>query len=693
MYQPHNIFAFESGLTLHIFVATGDFDVTEFDEFADRASEECIPEKVAVYYPKDLIKKDDLNRAEKKIKARFHCDPVLYSFNEKGYFGTNESAVESYLKKGANEIIRLRKPVVLPPPGRSFVKPSGTRESYFIHAANLFIRHAEMSFYALLLIRKWGDLFDEKIKTVYVDTIDLYGLVSVACRMRFGTGAHGPITVSYSSYSSYTEVLWHADVSKSLMVISATTSHNLMKKIHKDTKWKSVDRIVTILDLNPELRKEDENDSDRKVISYVTPKGLQPHTKLLPSIRLSGEKFTIEADEPKAVVLNTVAHAKCLKVLKLDKLKDMASCLGGYAKNGIERLPISVDAVELFKSPIFLKWLENELKKYAPASTSHVVCIGDFADRIRPFLKMFGERELTFISPEDLRDSTVTITGSTVVICPTFTTGTKLLEVSRDLRRHIKHQKNKNIVYFTGVGTPVSLSEFKKLKSNLEHQVYQVRNFCNVCTGEPTSLNLSWKSEQELLRVELAEVEALDDRRNALENGNLRDDELFYRVEDLDFHLGFKYWDKLVDYEAGDKPSVLLFATFSFLLQNGRTDESLPEKNKLEPLPNRRVVLDPENFFRYNDSLIQIAILRAAFPGELDFSDHEAHSASIFYLIQRAEQVSQRSVVYEFLLALVSQRLSITHDELGKVCTLIEKSSLQECSWFRDVEFFKNFEK
>ena len=693
MYQPHNIFAFESGLTLHIFVATGDFDVTEFDGFADIASVECIPEKVAVYYPKGLIKNDDINRAERKIKARFHCDPVFYSFNKKGSFGSNESKVESYLKKGANEIIRLRKPVILPPLGRSFVKPSGTNESYFIHAANLFVRHAEMSFYALLLNRKWGDLFDEKIKTVYVDTIDLYGLVSVACRMRFGTDAHGPITVSYSSYSSYEEVLWHADVSTSLMVISATTSHNLMQKIHKDTKWKSVERIVTILDLNPELCQRDEEDNERKVISYVTPKGLQPHTKLLPSIRLSGEKFTIEASEPKAVVLNTMAHAKCLKFLKLDKLKDMASCLGGYAKNDNERLPINVDSDELFKSQIFLKWLEDELEKYAPASTSHVVCIGDFADEIKPLLNMFGEGVLTFISPADLRDPTITISGSTVVICPTFTTGTKLLEVSRDLRRHIKDQNNKNIVYFTGVGTPTSLSEFKKLKANLEHQVYQVRNFCNVCTGQPTKLNWSWKIEQELLRNDLKEVEALDARRIALENGNLRDDELFYRVKDLDFHLGFKYWDKLVDYEADDKPSVLLFATFSFLLQNGRTNESLPEKDKLGPLPNQRVVLDPENFFRYNDSLIQIAILRAAFPSELDFSDHEAHSASIFYLIQRAEQVNQRSVVYEFLLALASQRLSITPEMLGKVYTLIEESHLQECSWFRNVEFFKNCKK
>lgn len=689
MDQPHNIFSFESKMTLHIFVAPGEFETIEFADFVDKASLERVPEKVAVYYPKNIIDPAQLKDLRKHIKSRFHCLPFCASFNSKGSFGAKESKVGSFLSKGVDEVIRLRKPVVLPPPGRSFVKPSGARESYFIQAANLFVRHAEMTFFALLLIRKWGALFDDKIKTVYVDTIDLYGLVSVACRMRFGSKTHAPITVSYSSYSSYEEVLKHADVSTSLMVISATTTHKLLRKIHQETRWKSFERVVTILDLDPELCKGDKQVDDPNVISHVRPKTSLPHDKLLPSIRLSGEKFTLEVDDPKSVVLNTIGHASCLKHLKLNSLKEMMACLSGYSKSGTDRLPICVDQAQLLANPEFRDWLRNEIENHAPASTSHVVCMGDFVEELKPLLKVFGRRKLQWIFPKDLRDPKLTINGSTIVICPTFTTGTKLLEVSRDLRKHSDH---KNIVYFTGVGTPVSLEEFKKLKKNLEHQVYQLRSFCNVCTGHPNSLSLSWETEHELLRDEdgLGRVPELTERGKLLENGNLPDDELFYRIDDLEFHEGFKYWDKLVDDYPSPRPSILIFATFAFLLQNARTDESLPDKDKLSPLPNRRVLLDPENFFRYNDSLLQIAILRAAFPGELDFSDHEAHSASIFYLIQRAEQVCQRAVVYEFLLALASHRLSITPNELGKVCTLITQSGLQECSWFREISFFKH---
>lgn len=669
-------------------MAVGDFDVAEFADFIDKCSLECVPENVAIYYSETSINSDDLKEAKKHVKARLHCALACYSFNSLGRFGPNEKRVESFLRRGSAEIIRRRNPVVLPPPGRSFVKPSGARESYFIQAANLFVRHAEMSFFALLLIREWGDLLNESVKTVYVDTIDLYGLVSVACRMRFNSDSHGPITVSYSSYSGYLEVLKHADVSKSLMVISATTSHGLLRKILQKTRWKAIDRIVTILDLDPAFCDSERLGDDPKVIAHVTPEGLQPHHKLLPSIRLSGEKFTIEADAPKSVVLNAGAHIRCLKQLKLPILQKMVSCFSGYAKQGNERLPICVDSDALLKDEGFRSWLKGEIESHAPASTSHVVCMGDFEDQLDTLLEVFGERRPLPISPERLRDPELKITGSTIVICPTFTTGTKLLEVSRDLRKHGKH---KSIVYFTGVGTPVSLEEFQKLKRNLEHEIYRVRSFCNVCTGQSESLRLSWQSEQELLRDDggLGAVPELKDRARALENGGLGDCDLFYRVSDLELHPGFKLWESVVDPYPSEHPSVLLFATIAFLLQNARTDSSLPEKDRLSPLSNRRVVLDPENFFRYNDSLIQIALLRAAFPSELDYSDHSEHSASIHYLIQRAIQVWQRSLVYEFLLALASRRLQITPKELDKVRELVGSSDMDECRWFDRIEVFK----
>ena len=196
--------------------------------------------------------------------------------------------------------------------------------------------------------------------------------------------------------------------------------------------------------------------------------------------------------------------------------------------------------------------------------------------------------------------------------------------------------------------------------------------------------------EQELLRDEggLGAIEELRKRAEDLENGMLHDHELFYGGSKLELHQGFKYWEGLVKEYPSPVPSILLFATFSFLLQNARTDSELPEKDKLAPLPNRRVLLDPENFFRYNDSLIQVAILRAAFPGELDFSDHDSHSSSMYYLIERAVQVGDAPVVYEFLLALATKRLRLVRNETEKIRELIRSSEMQECKWFEKTKFF-----
>ena len=99
----------------------------------------------------------------------------------------------------------------------------------------------------------------------------------------------------------------------------------------------------------------------------------------------------------------------------------------------------------LLQSNEFEAWLKAEIEKYAPVSTSHVVCLGDFKDQIVPLLGIFGSSSPTMLTPEQLRDPELEIGGSVIVICPSFTKGTKLLEVSRDLR---KQNKLKNKYFF-----------------------------------------------------------------------------------------------------------------------------------------------------------------------------------------------------------------------------------------------------
>lgn len=697
MEMPDNIFAFEEGLTLFIFVAYGHFSEQRFADFADKASYAFIPERVAVVYQQGIVTPAQLDEVKRHISSRFRRDALCFCFDEEGNFGTSDPLITEFLEMGKARILRKRNPVLLPPPGKAFVKPSGKRDGFFLHASNLFVRHAEMSFLALLLIREWDGLLNEKILTIYVDTIDLYGLTSLACRMRFGKLSHGPITVSYSSYTAYKKVLKRVDVRSSLMVISATTSHGLLKDIIKKTRWKDADRVVTILGLDPltqKLHANQEAGDQYKVIAVVKPEGAPTHLDHLPSLRLGGEKFTLESEEPKSVILNKDNHGKCLNALRVPDLIKTRGLLAGFAKLGTARAPLWINTGKLFASKSFREWLRERLERFAPISTTHFVVAQEAMDTkgiiedIQLICRDWIENGVRLITADDLSAKSLVIKGSVVVICPCFSAGTKLLEVSRDLRRQ---RKLKNIVYFTGIGTPISTQTLRHLRQDLETDGYKMHSFCQICTGSAQSLALSWTEELRLLTVEPQQPTALPlvARRSLLQNGDLRDGDLFYRGDLLKLHKGFKFWEG-VKYSTKTPPALMLLATIAAVLQNARTDSSLPEKDRLSPMHNRRVLLDPENFFRYNDSLIQATLLRAALPSEIDYSDNEGHSSSMVFLLHRAEQVGDSALVYELLLALVTKRLRLTRSKLQEVKETLSKSRLEECQWFLRTEAFRN---
>lgn len=688
MNAPHNIFVFEVESTLYIFLAYGDFSMLEFTDFIDSASSTYIPNKVALFYHQDILSNSNISSITDHLKSRFRCEPHLFKFDREGKFTKKDPLIDSFIANGKTEIITLRKPVMYPPPGKAFMKPSGTKESFFIQASNLFLRHAEMSFIALLLIREWGRKFEPEVKVIYVDTIDLYGLTSLASRMRLGPEKLGPITVSYSSYDRFKEVLKHADVSNSLMVISATTSHNLLRDITVMTRWKETDRVVTILSLDPTAQHGGTAIANPKVIAYVKPEDAELHINHLPAIRLAGEKFTIEVDEPKSVVFKAKSHGSCLSRLKLPKLIEMKNVFSAFVMVEGVMLPITVGLKELMEHRIFLDWLKEQIEKYAPASTSHIVLMDVDFSQIKPLLAVFGTNTPVCVTPKQLQDSSLKINGSVLVICPTFSTGSKLLEISRDLR---KQPNLKNVTYFTGIGTPESKGDYDKLCKNLQVDGFRVVSFCNVATGLTKSLVLSWQHERELIRREdaLKNIVELQERAALLDAGKLNDATLFYRVDDLELHAGFKFWDwKENGYDHTQKHSLLMFITFAFLFQDARTNVNLNDEDRFAQLLNRRVLLDPENLFRYNDRLIQVSILRSTFPVEMDYSDHEVHSKSIVYLFQREEHVGNRAMVYEILLALATKRLKVTPEKLDEIKKIVSGSTIDECKWFASIPFF-----
>jgi hypothetical protein len=77
-------------------------------------------------------------------------------------------------------------------------------------------------------------------------------------------------------------------------------------------------------------------------------------------------------------------------------------------------------------------------------------------------------------------------------------------------------------------------------------------------------------------------------------------------------------------------------------------------------------VLDPRNFSRFNDGVIQASLLRAALPHELDYSSDPAMShqmQSILDSVLKTSDPAEASALAEFLVALCTNTLRLEESD------------------------------
>jgi hypothetical protein len=92
----------------------------------------------------------------------------------------------------------------------------------------------------------------------------------------------------------------------------------------------------------------------------------------------------------------------------------------------------------------------------------------------------------------------------------------------------------------------------------------------------------------------------------------------------------------------------------------------------------QQVVLDPENFARYNDGVIQAALLRAAHPSELDYSssDEVSHRmADLLSSIFRQHSRQQGEAALEFAFSLKTERLKLVRSDMERIQAEVENLS------------------
>src|SRR5690606_29381259 len=99
----------------------------------------------------------------------------------------------------------------------------------------------------------------------------------------------------------------------------------------------------------------------------------------------------------------------------------------------------------------------------------------------------------------------------------------------------------------------------------------------------------------------------------------------------LQLRKDFAYWPS--GYREGADNGPAIFATIAAILQQARDRKFANPEHWLNTDAFQQVVLAPDNFARYNDGIIQAALLRAAYPSELDYSRDAASSIYMLDLL------------------------------------------------------------
>jgi hypothetical protein len=213
-------------------------------------------------------------------------------------------------------------------------------------------------------------------------------------------------------------------------------------------------------------------------------------------------------------------------------------------------------------------------------------------------------------------------------------------------------------------------AQLDALPKNLKHSAtkaeIRIERFAGVAVGE--GIDESFEEEAQTFRnvqrmlgdAFAARFELLSGSANGMGNAVFmpRDDNL---VVNMRLRPDFAYWDPLYA-EANDTNAAVL-ATAGALLQNARESADFKDEgDRLATDAFQQVILNPENFTRYNDGAIQAALLRCARPSELDYSRETSASQFMLDLLANIfEQHDRRQgeAACEFALALHTRKLRL----------------------------------
>lgn len=636
--------------------------------------------------------------------VRKHGDVPYESFGLQLTFEEIHKEVQQAAAMTAQNIFSESGCLQVAPRGSHYSKTSKAHCDTFIRASNALVKSSHTLTIAYFL----QPFVTQMAKRILVDTSAIASVVYAACHIAIRSGALSvmPIIDSFQSYSGLSDDDLE-DVENTLFVISASTSGNLARAAFN--RGVKRHQLMTLYLLSQDqadqdalclLRKHSGNPHGLNLLqSWLETECKLCRTGSVP-IQIGGDLFLTSLPETISVVL--------LKKHLPDDQRDIISLFAGHRAFRIHRrigdrtAEISVDLESVFlnseKDPlitIFNDEWQRLLRRYLPANVSHVV-YPDYpyaltlAEGVNSFISQFVKPNFKVTSGGDLINSSTVPNGCAIVVTPCVDEPVELMGINRDLRSKIP---GGTATYMFPILRAQSEAQAKTIVTNLTFGdrgagTYSLHRMYEIYLPEDRDIN-PWerelaclKSLSDWLEEEGKEVPAqLVNRRSQLNSATVAGltDNLFW-PDSTGKSLSIRSNFVLLPTQDGKRQldQADIFVVMSALLNNLR---QLDGGSGLRSNQHQRKVLSPGNFLRFNDGVIQAAILRAARKGELNYAatengkDSAAMADHILKMVDKAAS-EDGEALSEFVLAMATGILRLeTRDREWVVKTIIDKDN------------------
>jgi len=340
---------------------------------------------------------------------------------------------------------------------------------------------------------------------------------------------------------------------------------------------------------------------------------------------------------------------------------------------------IDVDRALSEPSDDFRKTFQRNVRKSFANDVELVVSLDDsgskaFADAIRSQIGA-TTKDVKWCSVSELTPNQLTNVGSVVVVAGAITSGGKLLDMSRRLR---SMQDTASILYFVGFSKLPDVASLEQVRKDLEQGGHELVVLQKVPMPRVTENNkTSWDIECNTL-MEIGGDDPLGDaeslpallaQRLMSRESSENHDNLFLPATNgrqLKLRPTFAFWHQL-DLNTNQATQADVYWTIQALIHDLRC------KVGQDGLDNfyHATVISPACFDRYNDGVIQSALLRSANSTELDYSisdDFSRKMLGVIISIVENHAAEQGEAALEFLMAIWLGSMRLTPDDTKKLC-------------------------